>query len=43
VDTFERFRTAQEGDQHPGGLGVGADGGVAAVLGPQGMRPLAQH
>jgi len=37
----ERFRAVEEVDQHPGGLGVGADGGVAAVPGPQGMRPLA--
>jgi hypothetical protein len=31
---LERFRAVEEVDQHPGGLGVGADGGVAAVLGP---------
>ena len=24
-------------------LGVGADGGITAVLSAQGMRPLAQH
>ena len=39
----ERFRTVEEVDQHPGGLGVGADGGIAAVLGAQGMRLFAQH
>jgi hypothetical protein len=39
----ERFRTVEEVDQHPRGLGVGADGGTAAVLGAQGVRPFAQH
>jgi hypothetical protein len=38
----ERFRAVEEADQYPGGRGVGADGGIAAVLGSQGMRPLAQ-
>jgi hypothetical protein len=32
----ERVRTVEEVDRHPGGLGVGADGGVAAVLGARG-------
>jgi hypothetical protein len=37
----ERFRAVEVVDQPPGGLGGGADGGVAAVFGAQGMRPLA--
>jgi hypothetical protein len=36
-----RFRAVEDVDQRPGGLG--ADGGIAAVLGARRMRPLAQH
>ena len=33
----ERVCADEDLDQPPGGLGVGADGGIAAVLGAQGM------
>jgi hypothetical protein len=38
----ERVCAVEDVDQPPGGS-VGADGGIAAVLGPQRVRPLAQH
>ena len=36
-----RVRAVEDVDQPPGGLGGVGDGGIAAVLGAQGMRPLA--
>jgi hypothetical protein len=40
---LERVCAVEDVDQHRGGLGVGADRGIAAVLGEQGMGPLAQQ
>jgi hypothetical protein len=34
----ERLRTVEEVDQHPNRFGVGADGGIAAVLRSQGIE-----
>jgi hypothetical protein len=39
---LERVCAVEDVDQPPGGS-VGADGGIAAVLGAQGMGPLAQQ